>query len=280
MMTPKQSFADFERAGWEIADTVAGYDQHLSVVTGQSIGALLDAATVRAGSRVLDVATGAGYMAAAALQRGAVPIGIDNSSVQIELARQRHPLVRFEQADAEALPFEANTFDAVVSAFGICHLPHPEQFLREAHRVLKFGGRIAFSVWDIPERAVGIGAVYAAVRQHGSTDVGLPPGPNFFLFSNPEYSVGALRDAGFDAPSVRQVPQTWRLGAADDLFEMIAASSVRAGALLRTQSAAAQIAIRKALADTVSEYQHDDHFELPMPAVVAAAGKIGSVEEK
>jgi ubiquinone/menaquinone biosynthesis C-methylase UbiE len=246
----------------------------MSVVTTQSIPALLDDAGVRAGSRVLDVATGPGHMAAAAGERGADVVGIDFSSAQVRLARQRHPSLRFEQADAEALPFEPGTFDAVVSGLGICHLPHPEVFLREAHRVLERGGRVAFSVWDVPERAIGLGAVYAAIRAHGSMDIELPAGPNFFLFSEPEQSVRALRAAGFDSPSVRQVTQTWSITDTDHLFDTIAGSSVRAGATLRWQSPAAKAAIRTALRDTLSVYKVGTHLEIPMPAVVASASKL------
>jgi len=274
MTASSQSFSEFERNGWEDSETVARYDEHISVVTTQSIAALLDSAAVRAGSRVLDVATGAGYVAAAALQCGAVPIGIDFSAAQVRLARDRHPTVRFEQADAEKLPFEPESFDAVVSAFGICHLPNPDQFLREAHRVLEQGGRVAFSVWDVPERAIGLGAVYAAIRAYGSMDVGLPAGPNFFLFSDPEQSIDALGRAGFDSPTVRQASQVWRIADPDNLFDMIAGSSVRAGATLRAQSKDAKEAIRAALREKVSEYKCGAHFELPMPAIVATAIKL------
>jgi SAM-dependent methyltransferase len=234
---------------------------------------LLDDSGVHAGSRVLDVATGSGYLAAAALQRGADPVGIDFSAAQVRLARDRYPSVRFEQADAEALPFEPGTFDAVVNAFGICHLPNPDLSLREAHRVLKRGGRVAFSVWDVPERAIGVGAVYAAIRAYGSMDVGLPTGPSFFLFSDPEQSIKALLGAGFDSPTVRQAPQVWRIADPNELFDMIAGSSVRAGATLRAQSHAAREAIRTALREKVSEYKCGTHFEIPMPAVVASAIK-------
>jgi ubiquinone/menaquinone biosynthesis C-methylase UbiE len=268
-----QSFREFEQAGWEDADTVTGYDEHLSVVTTQCIAALLDDAGVHAGTRVLDVATGAGYVAAAALQRGADPLGIDFSAAQVRLARDRYPAVPFEQADAEALPFGAGTFDAVVNAFGICHLPNPDLSLREALRVLKRGGRVAFSVWDVPERTIGFGAVYAAIRAHGSMDVGLPAGPNFFLFSDPEQSIKALRSAGFDSPTVRQTPQVWRIADSDKLFNMVAASTVRAAATLRAQNSSAREAIRMALRETVSRYKHGDHFEIPMPAVIATAVK-------
>lgn len=268
-----KAFADFEREGWEDAQVVAGYDQNLAGVTTQSIPALLDAAGVRAGTRALDLATGGGYAAQAALLRGADIIGIDFSAAQIRLARNRHPAVRFDQADAESLPFASDTFDAVVCAFGICHMPDPERVLREACRVLKPGGRFAFSVWDIPGRAVGIGAVYDAVRAHGSMDVGLPAGPDFFAFSDAADSISALRAAGFDSPHVIEVPQVWRLEDPASIFDRIADSSVRAGAMLRSQTAAAIAAIRAALQENAARYKRDAGFEIPMPAIVATAAK-------
>jgi ubiquinone/menaquinone biosynthesis C-methylase UbiE len=274
MANPGQSFREFEQAGWENPTVVSKYHECLSGVTTQSIGALLDAAGVRKGSCVLDVATGAGYLARAATQRGADAIGIDFSAAQVQMARQTYPAVRFEQADAEALPFEPETFDAVLNGFGMCHLPNPDVALREAFRVLKPGGRVAFAVWDVPERAVGFGAVYAAVRAHGSMDVGLPVGPNFFLFSNPEHSTKALKDAGFASPSCQQVPQVWRLSAPDELFEVVTQGSVRAAATIRSQSASATEAIRAALRETVIRYKRAEHFEVPMPAVLATAVKL------
>jgi SAM-dependent methyltransferase len=189
------------------------------------------------------------------------------------MARETYPTVRFEQADAEALPFESDTFDAVVNAFGMCHLPNPDLALREAFRVLKRGGRVAFSVWDVPERAVGFGALYAAVRAHGSMDVGLPAGPDFFLFSDPDQSARALLGAGFVSPSCRQVPQVWRMAAPDKLFEVVAESTVRAAATLRAQRPSAREAIRAAVRETVATYERGDHFEVPMPAVLATAIK-------
>lgn len=173
MANTDQSFRAFEQAGWEDSGVVAKYHGHLSDLTNQSIDVLLETAAIRRGSRVLDVATGAGYVAGAAAKRGADVTGIDFSTPRVRLARETYPGVRFEQADAEALPFDPDTFDAVVNAFGMCHFPNPEVALQQAFRVLKRGGRVAFTVWDTPERAVGFGAVYAAIRTHGSLDVGL-----------------------------------------------------------------------------------------------------------
>jgi len=273
MANSGQSFQEFERAGWEDSGVVAKYHEHLSDVTTQSVEALLDAAGVRNGSRVLDVATGAGYIAGAAAQRGADAVGIDFSAAQVQMARARYPTVRFEQADAEALPFDSDSFDAVVNGFGMCHLPNPEVALREAFRMLKRGGRMAFTVWDTPERAVAFGAVYVAVRAHGSMDVGLPAGPNFFLFSDPEQSKKALLNAGFASPSCRQVPQMWRVSDPDKIFEVITEGSVRAAATLRAQSPSAREAIKSAMRDTFKAYRSGDSFAVPAPAILATAIK-------
>ena len=272
-MSTSQTFREFEHAGWEDTSVVAKYHGCLSSVTNQAIDALLGAAAVRRGSRVLDVATGAGYVAGAAAQRGAEVTGIDFSVPQVQMARERYPGVRFEQADAEALPFESETFDAVLIAFGMCHFPNPETALREACRVLKPGGRVAFTVWDVPERAVAFGMLYAAIRAHGSLDVGLPAGPNFFLFSDPEHSVRTLLKSGFASPSCRQVSQVWRVSDPDEVFDVITEGTVRAAATLRAQSAGAREAIKAAMRDAVTGYKHGGHYEIPTPAVLATAVK-------
>lgn len=270
-MASPSSFSEFERAGWEDETTANAYDRHLSAVTRQSIEPLLDDARVTAGHAVLDVATGAGYVAAMAAHRGAKAVGVDFSGTQVDMARRTYPDVAFRQADAQALPFDASSFDAVVNAFGLCHFPDPGLALKEAFRVLKPGGRIAFSVWDAPERAIGFGAVYVAVRDHGSLDVGLPVGPNFFLFSSKENSVQALLDAGFEQPAFRQVPQVWRIAEPGMLHDLVSTSTVRAAATLRAQSEDARLAIKAAVSKSIAQYRRGEFFDVPMPAVIASA---------
>jgi len=273
MTQSAQSFGEFELAAWEDPSLADKYHEHLSDLTKQSIGALLDAVETGVGTRILDVATGAGYVADEASRRGADAVGIDFSAAQVRMARAMYPQVRFEQADAQALPFEEESFDAVVTAFGLCHFPDPELALRDAFRVLRQGGRLAFTVWDAPERAVGFGAVYAAIRAHGSLDVGLPAGPNFFLFSASDYTMNALLRAGFTSPSVRRVQQSWRMSDPDQLFAMVSEGTARAAATLRAQTPQAREAIRAALRETVAGYKVGDHYEVPMPAVLAVGHK-------
>jgi ubiquinone/menaquinone biosynthesis C-methylase UbiE len=273
MENDERSFRAFEQAGWEDATVVAGYDEYLSALTTQSIDVLLEAVAIGDGSRLLDVATGPGYVAHAAAQLGAAVIGVDFSASQVHMAREKYPTLRFEQADAQALPFEADSFDAVVCAFGMCHFPQPRLALSEAFRVLRPGGRIAFSVWDVPERAIGFGAVYDAIRAHGSMDVGLPVGPNFFMFSDPAQCNEALSAAGFVSPSFRSVPQVWRMTHPDAVFDIIAGVTVRAAATLRRQEPGAIEAIKAAVRETVMRYKYSNGYEVPTPAVLAAAVK-------
>jgi len=141
-----KAWRDFEHAGWQVA--ASRYHEWLGDVTMQALGPLLDAVGVVHGTRLLDVATGPGYAAAAAAQRGARAVGVDFAAAMVAEATRRFPEVEFRAGDAEALPFPDASFDAVVINFGLLHFAHPERALAEAYRVLLPGGRIGFTVWD------------------------------------------------------------------------------------------------------------------------------------
>ena len=172
-----EAFRNFERAAHE--RVAGGYHDFFEPMTGGAIMALLDAARVRAGCRVLDVASGPGGVAAAAAERGASRvIGADLSSRMVALAATLHPGVEFREADAEALPFDAGAFDAVVSNFGVGHFPSPERTMAEFVRVLAGGGMAAVTWWELPARNRVNGVFFDAVSQAGAPPPpGLPAGP-------------------------------------------------------------------------------------------------------
>lgn len=249
------------------------YDSHFGAVTSQSVQALLDAANVSTGSRVLDVCCGAGYAADGAAQRGAEVVGVDFSPAQVEMARTRNPSLRFEIGDGCDLPFSDGSFDSVLNAIGIPHLPDPDLGLREALRVLRPGGRLAFTVYDLPERAVGFGAVVPTVQAHGNADFDMPQGPNFFLFSDPAESRRRMEAAGFVSIAFATVSQVWRVRTLDEAIAAVMEGTVRARAALRAQSPEAMVRIRAALAETWAPHRRESGYELPMPVVLASGAK-------
>jgi ubiquinone/menaquinone biosynthesis C-methylase UbiE len=275
MSADPNAFHDFEHAGWERAAEF--YDDAFGALTAQTAGPLLDAAGVSTRTRVLDVASGPGYIADAAAARGATVTGLDFSAAMVNEARRRYPAVSFREGDAEALPFDAGSFDAVVMNFGLLHLARPDAALAEAHRVLRTGGRYAFTVWASPAAAVAFELVLRAVEEFGETlgknDVPLPEGPPFFRFSDAAETRRTLEDVGFTDIQVQELPLTWRLTSADAVFEALSRGGVRTAAVLRAQTPEALATIRATVRRGVEIYACEGGFAVPMPAVLASATK-------
>jgi len=275
-MTVSQSvdpsgFRAFEHSGWQ--KIPKQYHEAFSDLTPQAIGPLLDAIGVRKGIQLLDVASGPGYATAAAVRRGANAVGIDFSAEMVAEAKRQHLAVEFQEGDAEELPFPDGSFDAVVINFGLLHFARPEQALKEAHRVLRSRGKIGFTVWDKPEKAIGFSIVLRAIQAHGNMNVPIPPGPPFFRFSDPEECSQALRQAGFVTPNVVGVPLVLRLKSPEALFKLMQEGTVRTAGILGAQSTEALAAISKAIRDAARAYQKAETIELPMPAVLSSATK-------
>ncbi len=274
MMPDPDAFRTFEHDGWQRA--AEHYVGAFGTVTPQAIAPLLDAAGVAPSTRVLDVATGPGFVAAAAAARGARVVGLDFSSAMIAAAARHCPDAAFREGDAEALPFDDGAFDAVVMNFGLLHLARPETAMAEAHRVLRAGGRYAFTVWAGPDQALGFGLVLQAIERYGRFDVGLPEGPPFFRFSSADECRGALEQAGFVDVSVRTLPLTWHLPSADGVFEALLQGGVRTAAILRRQTPEVLAAIRAAVGQSAERYRSADGIVLPMSAVLAAGSKMSN----
>jgi SAM-dependent methyltransferase len=127
---------------------------------------------VTPGTRMLDVACGAGQIAIPAARAGAQVTGVDIATNLIEQAQSRARAegvdARFEEGDAESLPFEDSAYDLVVSLIGAMFAPRPERVSAELVRVCRPGGRIAMANWT-PEGFVG--RMFKIVGKH------VPPPP-------------------------------------------------------------------------------------------------------
>jgi SAM-dependent methyltransferase len=267
------AFNAFEAEGWELKS--AGYDDFFGQITSRLIDPMLDAARVKPGDRVLDVATGPGYAAAGAAERGAEVIGIDIATSMVDLARSRNPRIEFRRGDAESLPeFEDGSFDAVVANFLVLHLGRPERAAAELARVLAPGGRLALTAWDLPDKARFLGVFLDAVAEAGATPPkDIPKGPDFFRFSADEEFAALVRGAGLEEVAVQTVAFVLDSPSADDLWNGLLGGTVRTSALIEGQSADVQRRIREAFGRLVDSYRVDGGLELPVSVKLASGRK-------
>lgn len=168
---PFEAFKAVQRQAWSLFAPIATF-------TTTAAASLVNFAGVKAGDKVLDVACGTGVVAITAACRGATVKGLDLAPALIEEARRNAALValpvEFAEGDAELLPYRDGEFDVVLSQFGHMFAPRPEVAVREMLRVLKPGGRIAFSTWP-PELVVG--RLFALTGRYMPPPAGVtPPG--------------------------------------------------------------------------------------------------------
>ena len=262
-------FRSYERQRHD--NLATSYHDFFTPVTLLATQHLLEAAHVRAGIDLLDVATGPGSLAAEAKKIGAKPVGTDLSPGMIELARKSYPGIDFRVADVEHLPFNDGSFDAVLCNFGLGHFPHPEAAAAECVRVLRTGGRIALSWWDDPSKQRLQGLFRDAITEVGAklpSDV--PAGYSIHRFADSnEFRrlLKGVRLTDVEAEDhqtdylVPDVATLWRGG--------MGSFAVTASAITH-QDATTQAAIRGALERRAAVYMTPSGLKLPV------AFKIGS----
>lgn len=166
---PFSSFKAAQREGWSSFAPIAAF-------TTPAAARLVAFAGLQPGQAVLDVACGTGVVAVTAARLGARVSGLDLAPALIEEAKRNAALlgadIAFTTGDAEALPYPDGHFDVVLSQFGHMFAPRPEITIAEMLRVLKPGGRIAFSTWP-PELAIG--RIFRLVGRYLPAPPGVPP---------------------------------------------------------------------------------------------------------
>ncbi len=173
---------------------------------------MLEAVGLQQGDHVLDLAAGTGdqsLLAARIVGPGGSLLATDISADMLTIAARVAELegltnITTRVMDAEQLDLEDHTFEAAICRLGLMLLPHPERALREIHRVLKPGGKLAALVWSAPEHNPlwSLPLALVATYARGAST----PQPNPFVLADPTLFERELREAGFHEVSTRALP--------------------------------------------------------------------------
>jgi ubiquinone/menaquinone biosynthesis C-methylase UbiE len=232
---------------------------------------LVDSADLRAGTRVLDVATGSGNAAIAAARLGCTVEGVDYVPDLLERGRLRAAAegynIRFVEGDAEALPYGDAEFDATTTIFGSMFAPDHDRAAAELVRVTKPGGTIAVASWT----PTGfIGQMFKTVGGH----VPPPAGVRSPLLWGTESHLREIFGDGIASLSVTERTFTWRFTSAQqlvDTFRTWYGPTLKAFAALDESARPALEADLVALAESFDRLGSDDAVAIPSTYLEAVA---------
>ncbi len=168
---------------------------------------LISRARVGPGMRVVDVACGTGVLAieaGKATRPGGSAVGVDLNPGMLMVARRKDPSVDWQEAPAEALPFDSDEFDAALCQFGLMFFHDRNAAIREMLRVLRPGGRLAIAVWDSLDNTPGYLAITQLLsRLFGDEIADLLRAP--YVLGDAERLSRLLVESGVQKPTVSRV---------------------------------------------------------------------------
>lgn len=167
--------------------------------------AIVDAAGVRPGQAVLDVACGTGVVAREAAGRqgghGRV-VGLDLNEAMLVVARRLRPDIEWVAGNAAALPFDDEVFDVVLCQAALMFIPEPARALGEMARVVKLGGTVAVQVWASRESQTGFKPFYEIVAHHAGQDA-VDLVSAYWALGDLEFLRGMFEAAGLEITATR-----------------------------------------------------------------------------
>jgi SAM-dependent methyltransferase len=206
---------DQDTARWD--RHAAAYEAVFEGLTDAFATRALDLLEPLAGARLLDLGAGAGGAALQAAARGAHVSAFDGSAAMVTRIRERAgDSVLAEQVDARLrLPRPDGSFDLALSCLGVVLLPDPVPALRELHRVLRPGGRLALVTWSEPEHYELAARLWRAVQQVRGAPPPPPPSPPAQLrYADPAAFAALIEAGGFRVARIERLAAPLRAASA------------------------------------------------------------------
>jgi SAM-dependent methyltransferase len=248
---------------------------------GEATERMLDAAAITSGSRVLDVAAGAGGQSLAAARRvghaGRV-LATDISPAILAFAAKSAAeagLSNIETlaVDGEELDVEAGSFDAVISRVGLIYFPDQQRALAGMYRALRPGGRFAAIVYSTPDRNEFFSIPVGIIRRRANLPPPLPGQPGPFSLGQPGTIEAAFAEAGFRDITVDRVPAPVRMSTAAECVRFERESFGALHQMLAGLPPAEQEEVWSDIENQLRRFENDAGFEGPCEMLVAAGTK-------
>ena len=214
METKTNDISTAQKAAWnKFSPGWKKWDDLVIKFLGPQGEAIIDHLAPQGTQRILDIAAGTGEpgLRIAAMLSGGTVVITDLAEGMLQVAAEKAARsglsnVEFKEADANALPFADNSFDAVSCRLGFMFFPDMEQAAREMVRVLKPGGRIATTVWAEPEKNFFVTCTMQAINKHIPMPPPPPGAPGVFRCAQPGAISALFTAAGLKNVSERDVP--------------------------------------------------------------------------
>lgn len=212
--------------------------------------AMLTAAGIGPGARVLDAGCGGGGACLLAARLGARVSGVDAASPLVALARERLPDGDFRVGDLQELPFDDDSFDAVVAASSLQYTQDRVAALRELKRVCDPGGRVVVGLWGAPDQ-VDYRVVFKAVRDALPEP---PPGKGPFELSGPGVLEALIGEAGLKVDGRGHAVCVFEYPS----FGVLWQANASAGPLQAALQSVSEDRLRSAIKGAIAPYEQSD----------------------